>query len=64
MRSQLIQEFLPITEDEKLVVQHMPEIVNADPACSAFAKGSNTSAGIRPLMWVERAIIDCADRVG
>jgi hypothetical protein len=42
----------------------VPQIMNAYAARRAFTQVGNLSASVRPLLRIERAVIDRADRVG
>ncbi len=61
--SQLFQEYRLVSEDEQLIILQVPHIVNAYSARCAFTQIGNLPASVRPLMRIERAVIDRADRV-
>ena len=62
--SQLFQECRLIPEHEQLIILRVPQIMNAYSAACAFTQIGNFSASVRPLLRIERAIVDRADRIG
>jgi hypothetical protein len=62
--AQSLEEFRQISEYEQLVILHVPHIVNAYAARRALTQVGDLSASVRPLLRIERAVIDRADRIG
>jgi hypothetical protein len=63
LASQLLKEFRLVSEHEQLIILHVSHIMNANSAACAFTQIGNLPASVWPLMRIESAVIDRADRV-
>ena len=61
--AELFQKCLLVAKHEQLVVLDVLHVVNADAAPTALTQLDNLLNRILPPIWIERAVVNRADRV-